>query len=42
MCRGSFNNIPMIKYADDTSIQGLIKTDKDVDNYFMTVNNFVN
>ena len=30
------------KYADDTSIQGLIKTDEDVDNYFITLNNFVN
>ena len=40
-CRGSFANIPIIKYADDTSIQGLIKTDEDVDNYFSTINNFV-
>ena len=32
-CRGSFDNIPIIKYADDTSIQALIKNDNDVLNY---------
>ena len=41
-CRGSFANIPIIKYADDTSIQGLIKTDEDVYNSFITINNCVN
>ena len=40
-CRGSFDNIPIIKYADDTSIQALIKNDNDVLNYYSEINMFV-
>ena len=36
-CRGSFENIPIIKYADDTSIHALIKND-DVLNYYSEIN----
>ena len=32
----------IIKYADDTSIQALIKNELDLDNYFTTIHNFVN
>ena len=41
-CTSSFLNIPIIKYADDTSIQALIKTDNDLLNYKKEVLNFVN
>ena len=41
-CRSCFQNIPILKYADDTSIQALIKNELDLDNYFTTINNFVN
>ena len=40
-CVQNFQNIPIIKYADDTSIQALIKTTDDVANYFSEVNRFV-
>ena len=40
-CVKSFENIPIIKYADDTSIQALIKSDYDLQNYFSEVNRFV-
>jgi len=33
-CVQTFENIPIIKYADDTSIQALIKSTDDVSNYF--------
>ena len=42
VCRSCFQNIPILKYADDTSIQALIKNELDLDNYFTTINNFVN
>ena len=41
-CRGKFDNIPIIKYADDTSIQALIKSDDDLYNYKQEISNFVN
>ena len=40
-CRSDTDNIPIIKYADDTSIQALIKNDQDLNNYFSSINNFV-
>ena len=40
-CVKSFENIPIIKYADDTSIQALIKSNNDLQNYFSEVNRFV-
>ena len=39
-CRSLFDNIPILKYADDTAIQALIRNKEDVDNYFLTINNF--
>ena len=41
-CHSCFQNIPILKYADNTSIQALIKNQLDLDNYFITINNFVN
>ena len=41
-CRGSFANIPIIKYADGTSIHGLIKTDEDVEISLLLLTTFVN
>ena len=38
-CRGKFDNIPIIKYADDTSIQALIKSDGDLFNYKQEIYN---
>ena len=40
-CVKLFENIPIIKYADDTSIQALIKNNDDLHNYFSEVNRFV-
>ena len=40
-CRSNIDNIPIIKYADDTSIQALIKNDQDLSNYFSCIHNFV-
>ena len=40
-CRGNFPNIPIIKYADDTSIQALIKSDIDLLNYYDEIARFV-
>ena len=34
-CSNIHNNIPVIKYADDTSIQALITSDNDLNNYKM-------
>ena len=39
-CRSSFDNIPILKYADDTAIQALIKNQQDIDNYYTTINHF--
>ena len=39
-CVQTFHNIPIIKYADDTSIQALIKSTDDVSNYFSEINRF--
>ena len=41
-CTSTFPNIHTIKYADDTSLQALIKSDQDLVNYKMEVMNFVN
>ena len=40
-CRGEFDNIPIIKYADDTSIQALISSEKDLTNYKSEIDKFV-
>jgi len=40
-CRSSFENIFIIKYADDTSIQALIRNDSDLNNYYSQVFLFV-
>ena len=32
-CKREFENIPILKYADDTAIQALIKTQTDLENY---------
>ena len=40
-CSSIHNNIPVIKYADDTSIQALIKSDNDLSNYKNEVLKFV-
>ena len=41
-CSKIFDNIPIIKYADDTSIQALIKCQNDLSNYFSEVSRFCN
>ena len=41
-CSKVFDNIPIIKYADDTSIQALIKCPSDLSNYFSEVTRFCN
>ena len=41
-CTTTFSNIPIIKYADDTSIQALITSPDDLENYKLEVLNFVN
>ena len=41
-CTSSFSNIPIIKYADDTSIQALITSPDDLENYKLEVLKFVN
>ena len=41
-CTTIFNNIPIIKYADDTSIQALISNDSDLSNYYAEIDRFVN
>ena len=40
-CKSEFENIPILKYADDTAIQALIKTQNDLDNYHRVVDIFV-
>ena len=40
-CSTLFDNIPIIKYADDTSIQALIQTNDDLTNYKNEINRFV-
>ena len=40
-CRGNFPNIPIIKYADDTAIQALIKSETDLSNYYNEIARFV-
>lgn len=40
-CRSCHDNIPIIKYADDTSIQGLIQNQTDINNYIEVIDNFV-
>ena len=40
-CTSTYNNIPIIKYADDTSIQALITTNDDLYNYKNEVLKFV-
>ena len=40
-CTTTFDNIPIIKYADDTSIQALITTDNDLINYKHEIKRFV-
>ena len=40
-CATMFKSIPIIKYADDTSIQALIKTKKDLENYKNEIARFV-
>ena len=41
-CTSTFSNSPIIKYADDTSIQALITSHDDLANYKLEVSNFVN
>ena len=36
-CRSNFENIPIIKFADDTALQGLLTSQADLLNYFSTV-----
>ena len=40
-CQSQSANTPIIKYADDTSITGLIQKQEDLLNYFSAISNFV-
>ena len=40
-CQTLFKNIPIIKYADDTSIQALISSDIDLTHYYNEIDRFV-
>ena len=40
-CTTIFENIPILKYADDTSIQALVSNDVDLVNYYSEVERFV-
>ena len=40
-CQTVFKNIPIIKYADDTSIQALISSDIDLSHYYNKIDRFV-
>ena len=40
-CRSLHDNVPIIKYADDTSIQGLIKNQPDIESYKGVIDHFV-
>ena len=40
-CRSAYTEIPIIKFADDTIIQGLISCQTDLMNYFTTIHHFV-
>ena len=40
-CQSTCHNVPLIKYADDTSIQALITSDTDLTNYMIEIGRFV-
>ena len=40
-CSTVFDNIPILKYADDTSIQALVSNDNDLSNYYLEIERFV-
>ena len=40
-CSTVFDNIPILKYADDTSIQALVSNDIDLCNYYSEIERFV-
>ena len=40
-CTANYDNIPIIRYADDTSIQALVKNDNDLLNYRTEISRFV-
>ena len=40
-CQSNITNVPIIKYADDTAIQALIKNEKDLHVFNQVISNFV-